>query len=46
MYNKHQWDRMISDVYSQSFLSNKNTYPQIKDQTVNDIRIMKNTEST
>ena len=45
-HNKHQWNRMISDVLGQSSLPNKNTYPQIKDQTVNDIRTMKNTEST
>ena len=35
---------MISDVLGQSSLPNKNTYPQMKDQTVNDIRNMINKE--
>ena len=31
---------MNCDVLSQSSLPNKNTYPQIKDQTVNDIKVL------
>ena len=30
---------MNCDVLGQSSLPNKNTYPQIKDQTVNDIKV-------
>ena len=30
---------MISDVLGQSSLPNKNTYPRIKDQSINDIKV-------
>ena len=31
---------MNCDVLGQSSLPNKNTYPQIKDQTLNDIKVL------